>query len=159
MKRIAVVVSLFLGLFMYSCDNQADKKEVKPIQKENNFKQANDKEKVKVRKATKKADTIIDGKQVFRFGTDAPKKAAKEVTKRDVTLDVAIKDFEKGVKDASTCEELMSACRTFDYDIKNLSKKDSKINVTQIESRQDVMNIRKQSEEKSLSLCQTSVMR
>lgn len=159
MKKIAVVVSLFLGLFMYSCGNQGDKKDVKVDQKENKVQQADEKVKVKPRKATKKADTVIDGKQVFRFGTDAPKKTAKEVTKRDVTLDVAIKDFEKGVKEATTCEELMAACRTFDYDIKNLSKKDSNVKVTQIENRQDVMDIRKQSEEKSLSLCQTSVMR
>lgn len=153
MKRVVVALSLCLGFFCFSCDNQVEKKEVKTIQKENNFSNAKAQEKVELRKAPKKADTIINGRQVFRFGNESP---TSKIPQRNVSLDVAIRDFDNNVRNANSCEELMIACKRFDTDVKSIRENNKNIKVTDIESRDDVMKIRKLSEEKSLSLCQTS---
>ncbi len=153
MKRVVVALSLCLGFFCFSCDNQVEKKEVTTSQKENNFSNAKAEEKVELRKAPKKADTIINGKQVFRFGNET---STNKISQRNVSLDVAIRDFDNNVKNANSCEELMMACKRFDTDVQSIREKNKNLKITDIESRDDVMRIRKLSEDKSLSLCQTS---
>lgn len=139
MKKIVLTLSLFLAFIAYSCDNS----------KQNN-KNTTEKETVETKsniKATKHPDTIIDGKQIYNFDV--------KLKKEEITLEVAIETFEKGVNEASSCEELIRACASFDNNIKKLSKTDSKITVVNVERREDVKAIRKTSEEKSLKLCQT----
>ena len=81
------------------------------------------------------------------------------VKAEEISLEKAINLFDKGVNEASTCEQLIRACATCDSNIKKLSQKDSSIKVTDIEKREDVKSIRRLSEEKSLKLCQTQQMR
>lgn len=154
MKRIVLTVSLCLGFLFFSCENQVDRNNNEINQKEETPITSKNKKATEIPVATKKADTVINGKQIYRFGGEAKKDAA---TKRmTANIEDAIKNFEYSVIDAKSCEDLIKACRDFDYDVKALSDKDKSINVINIENRTDVIAIRKMSEEKSLSLCQTS---
>ena len=95
---------------------------------------------------------IIDGKQIYNFGKE-------NIQKRTITLDEAINEFRLSVNNAGTCDELIRACARFDSRIKQLSKSNSNISVIEVEKRDDVRSIRKQSEDKSLKLCQTQQVR
>lgn len=144
MKRVYITISLFLGILCFSCennvkvDNKTTDKEI--INKNNKAKEI------------RQPDTIIDGVRIYNFKS-TPVKA------KEISLEEAINLFDKGVNEASTCEQLIRACATFDSNIKKLSQKDSSIKVTDIEKREDVKSIRRLSEEKSLKLCQTQQMR
>lgn len=144
MKRVYITISLFLGILCFSCennvkvDNKTTDKEI--INKNNKAKEI------------RQPDTIIDGVRIYNFKS-TPVKA------EEISLEEAINLFDKGVNEASTCEQLIRACATFDSNIKKLSQKDSSIKVTDIEKREDVKSIRRLSEEKSLKLCQTQQMR
>lgn len=144
MKRVYITISLFLGILCFSCennvkvDNKTTDKEI--INKNNKAKEI------------RQPDTIIDGVRIYNFKS-TPGKA------EEISLEEAINLFDKGVNEASTCEQLIRACATFDSNIKKLSQKDSSIKVTDIEKREDVKSIRRLSEEKSLKLCQTQQMR
>lgn len=144
MKRVYITISLFLGILCFSCennvkvDNKTTDKEI--INKNNKAKEI------------RQPDTIIDGVRIYNFKS-TPVKA------EEISLEKAINLFDKGVNEASTCEQLIRACATFDSNIKKLSQKDSSIKVTDIEKREDVKSIRRLSEEKSLKLCQTQQMR
>ena len=144
MKRVYITISLFLGILCFSCennvkiDNKTTDKEI--INKNNKAKEI------------RQPDTIIDGVRIYNFKS-TPVKA------EEISLEEAINLFDKGVNEASTCEQLIRACATFDSNIKKLSLKDSSIKVTDIEKREDVKSIRRLSEEKSLKLCQTQQMR
>lgn len=149
MKRIVYTLSLCLGILCFSCESN---------QKSNNdaLKKASESKAVnatsKKIEITKKPDTIIDGKQVYNFGK-------ANTQKKSFTLDETINEFRQSVNNASSCDELIRACARFDTRIKQLSNSNSNIKVTEIEKRGDVRAIRKQSEEKSLKLCQTQQMR
>lgn len=144
MKRVYITISLFLGILCFSCennvkvDNKTTDKEI--INKNNKAKEI------------RQPDTIIDGVRIYNFKS-TPVKA------EEISLEEAINLFDKGVNEASTCEQLIRACATFDSNIKKLSQKDSSFKVTDIEKREDVKSIRRLSEEKSLKLCQTQQMR
>lgn len=144
MKRVYITISLFLGILCFSCennvkvDNKTTDKEI--INKNNKAKEI------------RQPDTIIDGVRIYNFKS-TPVKA------EEISLEEAINLFDKGVNEASTCEQLIRACATFDSNIKKLSQKDSSIKVTDIEKREDVKSIRRLSEEMSLKLCQTQQMR
>lgn len=145
MKRIVYTLSLCLGILCFSCENN---------QNSNNdaLKKASDNKVVnttsKKIEVTKRPDTIIDGRQVYNFGK-------VNTQKKDITLDEAINEFKLSVNNASNCDELIRACARFDTRVKQLSKSNSNIKITEVEKRTDVRAIRKQSEEKSLKLCQT----
>lgn len=138
MKKITLTLSLFLVFLAFSCESNT-----KTMDSETKNAPTVNTKKV----ATRKADTVIDGKQVYNIGV--------ELRKQEITLEEAIKTFEKRVNEASNCEELIRACAGFDNNIKQISKTDSNITVVNIERREDVKAIRKTSEEKSLKLCQT----
>ena len=144
MKRVYITISLFLGILCFSCENNV-KVDNKPTEKEV-IKKNNE------AKEIRQPDTIIDGVRIYNFKS-TPVKA------EEISLEKAINLFDKGVNEASTCEQLIRACATFDSNIKKLSQKDSSIKVTDIEKREDVKSIRRLSEEKSLKLCQTQQMR
>lgn len=143
MKRIVYTLSLCLGILCFSCESN---------QNSNNDTQKKESEIKAVKKieVTKRPDTIIDGKQVYNFGK-------VNTQKKVLTLDEAINEFRQSVNNASSCDELIRACARFDNRIKQLSN--SNIKITEIENRSDVKAIRKQSEEKSLRLCQTQQIR
>lgn len=144
MKRVYITISLFLGILCFSCENNV-KVDNKPTEKEV-IKKNNE------AKEIRQPDTIIDGVRIYNFKS-TPVKA------KEISLEEAINLFDEVVNEASTCEQLIRACATFDSNIKKLSQKDSSIKVTDIEKREDVKSIRRLSEEKSLKLCQTQQMR
>ena len=149
MKRIVYTLGLCLGILCFSCEsNQNSKNDA--------FKKASDNKAVsatsKKIEITKRPDTIIDGKQIYNFGKE-------NIQKRTITLDEAINEFRLSVNNAGTCDELIRACARFDSRIKQLSKSNSNISVIEVEKRDDVRSIRKQSEDKSLKLCQTQQVR
>lgn len=149
MKRIVYKLSLCLGILCFSCEsNQNSNNDALKKASESKAVNATSK-KIEI---TKKPDTIIDGKQVYNFGK-------ANTQKKSFTLDETINEFRQSVNNASSCDELIRACARFDTRIKQLSNSNSNIKVTEIEKRGDVRAIRKQSEEKSLKLCQTQQIR
>ena len=147
MKKIVYTLSLCLGILCFSCESNQNSNN-------NTLKKATENKTVnttsKKIEVTKRPDTIIDGKQVYNFGKVNPQK-------KTLTLDEAINEFRQGVNNASSCDELIRACARFDNRIKQLSN--SNVKVSEVEKRDDVRAIRKQSEEKSLKLCQTQQIR
>ena len=147
MKKIVYTLSLCIGILCFSCESNQNSNN-------NTLKKATENKAVnttsKKIEVTKRPDTIIDGKQVYNFGKVNPQK-------KTLTLDEAINEFRQGVNNASSCDELIRACARFDNRIKQLSN--SNIKITEVEKRTDVRAIRKQSEEKSLKLCQTQQIR
>ena len=147
MKKIVYTLSLCLGILCFSCESNQNSNN-------NTLKKATENKVVnttsKKIEVTKRPDTIIDGKQVYNFGKVNPQK-------KTLTLDEAINEFRQGVNNASSCDELIRACARFDNRIKQLSS--SNVKVSEVEKRDDVRAIRKQSEEKSLKLCQTQQIR
>lgn len=147
MKKIVYTLSLCLGILCFSCESNQNSNN-------NTLKKATENKAVnttsKKIEVTKRPDTIIDGKQVYNFGKVNPQK-------KTLTLDEAINEFRQGVNNASSCDELIRACARFDNRIKQLSN--SNVKVSEVEKRDDVRAIRKQSEEKSLKLCQTQQIR
>ncbi len=147
MKKIVYTLSLCLGILCFSCESNQNSNN-------NTLKKATENKAVnttsKKIEVTKRPDTIIDGKQVYNFGKVNPQK-------KTLTLDEAINEFRQGVNNASSCDELIRACARFDTRIKQLSN--SNVKVSEVEKRDDVRAIRKQSEEKSLKLCQTQQIR
>ena len=147
MKKIVYTLSLCIGILCFSCESNQNSNN-------NTLKKATENKVVnttsKKIEVTKRPDTIIDGKQVYNFGKVNPQK-------KTLTLDEAINEFRQGVNNASSCDELIRACARFDNRIKQLSN--SNIKITEVEKRTDVRAIRKQSEEKSLKLCQTQQIR
>lgn len=147
MKKIVYTLSLCLGILCFSCESNQNSNN-------NTLKKATENKVVnttsKKIEVTKRPDTIIDGKQVYNFGKVNPQK-------KTLTLDEAINEFRQGVNNASSCDELIRACARFDTRIKQLSN--SNVKVSEVEKRDDVRAIRKQSEEKSLKLCQTQQIR
>lgn len=147
MKKIVYTLSLCLGILCFSCESNQNSNN-------NTLKKATENKVVnttsKKIEVTKRPDTIIDGKQVYNFGKVNPQK-------KTLTLDEAINEFRQGVNNASSCDELIRACARFDNRIKQLSN--SNVKVSEVEKRDDVRAIRKQSEEKSLKLCQTQQIR
>ena len=145
MKKIVYTLSLCLGILCLSCESNQNSNN-------NTLKKATENKAVnttsKKIEVTKRPDTIIDGKQVYNFGKVNPQK-------KTLTLDEAINEFRQGVNNASSCDELIRACARFDTRIKQLSN----VKVSEVEKRDDVRAIRKQSEEKSLKLCQTQQIR
>ena len=145
MKKIVYTLSLCLGILCLSCESNQNSNN-------NTLKKATENKAVnttsKKIEVTKRPDTIIDGKQVYNFGKVNPQK-------KTLTLDEAINEFRQGVNNASNCDELIRACARFDTRIKQLSN----VKVSEVEKRDDVRAIRKQSEEKSLKLCQTQQIR
>ena len=145
MKKIVYTLSLCLGILCFSCESNQNPNN-------NTLKKATENKAVntisKKIEVTKRPDTIIDGKQVYNFGKVNPQK-------KTLTLDEAINEFRQGVNNASSCDELIRACARFDTRIKQLSN----VKVSEVEKRDDVRAIRKQSEEKSLKLCQTQQIR
>ena len=149
MKRIVYTLSLCLGILCFSCEsNQNSNNDALKKASESKAVNATSK-KIEI---TKKPDTIIDGKQVYNFGK-------ANTQKKSFTLDETINEFRQSVNNASSCDELIRACARFDSRIKQLSKSDSNISIIEVEKRGDVRAIRKQSEEKSLKLCQTQQIR
>jgi exonuclease VII small subunit len=147
MKKTVYTLSLCLGILCFSCEsNQNSSNDVLKKSSENKTVNATSR-KIEV---TKRPDTIIDGKQVYNFGK-------VNTQKKTLTLDEAINEFRQGVNNASSCDELIRACARFDTRIKQLSN--SNVKVSEVEKRDDVRAIRKQSEEKSLKLCQTQQIR
>ncbi len=147
MKKTVYTLSLCLGILCFSCEsNQNSNNDAQKKSSENKTVNAASR-KIEV---TKRPDTIIDGKQVYNFGK-------VETQKKTLTLDEAINEFRQGVNNASSCDELIRACARFDTRIKQLSN--SNVKVSEVEKRDDVRAIRKQSEEKSLKLCQTQQIR
>lgn len=147
MKKIVYTLSLCLGILYFSCESNQNSNN-------NTLKKATENKAVnttsKKIEVTKRPDTIIDGKQVYNFGK-------VNTQKKDITLDEAINEFKLSVNNASNCDELIRACARFDNRIKQLSN--SNVKVGEVEKRDDVRAIRKQSEEKSLKLCQTQQIR
>ena len=147
MKKTVYTLSLCLGILCFSCEsNQNSSNDVLKKSSENKTVNAASR-KIEV---TKRPDTIIDGKQIYNFGK-------VNTQKKTLTLDEAINEFRQGVNNASSCDELIRACARFDTRIKQLSN--SNVKVSEVEKRDDVRAIRKQSEEKSLKLCQTQQVR
>ena len=95
MKRVYITISLFLGILCFSCennvkvDNKTTDKEI--INKNNKAKEI------------RQPDTIIDGVRIYNFKS-TPVKA------EEISLEEAINLFDKGVNEASTCEQLIRAC-------------------------------------------------
>ena len=148
MKRIVYTLSLCLGILCFSCEsNQNSNKEVLKKASDNTVTSTTSK-KIEI---TKRPDTIIDGKQIYNFGKE-------NIQKRTLTLDEAINEFRQSVNNAGSCDELIRACARFDSRIKQLSKSNN-VSVIEVEKRDDVRAIRKQSEDKSLKLCQTQQVR
>lgn len=148
MKRIVYTLSLCLGILCFSCEsNQNSNKDALKKASDNKVVNTTSK-KIEI---TKRPDTIIDGKQIYNFGKE-------NIQKRTITLDEAINEFRQSVNNASTCDELIRACARFDSRIKQLSKSNN-VSVIEVEKRDDVRAIRKQSEDKSLKLCQTQQVR
>ncbi len=147
MKKTVYTLSLCLGILCFSCESNQNSNNG-ALKKASENKEVNaTSRKIEV---TKRPDTIIDGKQVYNFGkTNTPKKT--------LTLDEAINEFRQSVNNANSCDELIRACARFDTRIKQLSS--SNVKVSEVEKRDDVRAIRKQSEEKSLKLCQTQQVR
>lgn len=145
MKKTVYTLSLCLGILCFSCESNQNSNNG-ALKKASENKEVNaTSRKIEV---TKRPDTIIDGKQVYNFGkTNTPKKT--------LTLDEAINEFRQSVNNASSCDELIRACARFDTRIKQLNN----VKVSDVEKRDDVRAIRKQSEEKSLKLCQTQQIR
>ena len=147
MKKIVYTLSLCLGILCLSCESNQNSNN-------NTLKKATENKAVKTTskkiEVTKRPDTIIDGKQVYNFGKVNPQK-------KTLTLDEAINEFRQSVNNANSCDELIRACARFDTRIKQLSS--SNVKVSEVEKRDDVRAIRKQSEEKSLKLCQTQQVR
>ena len=147
MKKTVYTLSLCLGILCFSCEsNPNSSNDILKKSSENKTVNAASR-KIEV---TKRPDTIIDGKQVYNFGK-------VNTQKKTLTLDEAINEFRQGVNNASSCDELIRACARFDTRIKQLSN--SNVKVSEVEKRDDVRAIRKQSEEKSLKLCQTQQIR
>jgi hypothetical protein len=147
MKKTVYTLSLCLGILCFSCEsNQNSSNDALKKSSENKTVNAASR-KIEV---TKRPDTIIDGKQVYNFGK-------VNTQKKTLTLDEAINEFRQGVNNASSCDELIRACARFDTRIKQLSN--GNVKVSEVEKRDDVRAIRKQSEEKSLKLCQTQQIR
>ena len=149
MKRIVYTLSLCLGILCFSCESKQNSDNTTLKRASENKEISTPSKKVTV---TKKPDTIIDGKQVYNFGKE-------NIKPKTMSLEESIKEFEQGVKNANSCEELIKTCARFDTRIKQLQKSNSSINIIEVEKRDDVRAIRKQSEEKSLKLCQTQQMR
>lgn len=148
MKRIVYTLGLCLGILCFSCEsNQNSNKDALKKASDNKVVNTTSK-KIEI---TKRPDTIIDGKQIYNFGKE-------NIQKRTITLDEAINEFRQSVNNASTCDELIRACARFDSRIKQLSKSNN-VSVIEVEKRDDVRAIRKQSEDKSLKLCQTQQVR
>ena len=148
MKRIVYTLGLCLGILCFSCEsNQNSNKDALKKASDNKVVNTTSK-KIEI---TKRPDTIIDGKQIYNFGKE-------NIQKRTITLDEAINEFRQSVNNASTCDELIRACARFDSRIKQLSKSNN-VSVMEVEKRDDVRAIRKQSEDKSLKLCQTQHVR
>lgn len=145
MKKTVYTLSLCLGILCFSCESNQNSNN-NTLKKATENKAVNTTSKKIV--VTKRPDTIIDGKQVYNFGKVNPQK-------KTLTLDEAINEFRQGVNNASSCDELIRACARFDTRIKQLSN----VKVSEVEKRDDVRAIRKQSEEKSLKLCQTQQIR
>lgn len=149
MKKVILTLSLCLGILCFSCENK-DNSNNKSTNK------TTDNEVVRTtpvkKEVTRHPDTIIDGVRIYNFGKE-------NVKQKEITLEEAINLFDQGVSNARTCEELIKACSTFDTNIKRLNQKDSSINVTEVEKRNDVKAIRKISEDKSLKLCQVQQIR
>ena len=145
MKRRILTLSLFLSFLCLSCNENAsnNKKSSKEVTKKESVTT-----KPKKIEVTKRPDTVIDGKQVYYLGKDS-------VKKREIGLEEAISLFESGVEGAQRCEELIKACANFDANIRTLCKNDSRVTLVDVEKREDVKAIRKLSEEKSLTMCQT----
>ena len=148
MKRIVYTLSLCLGILCFSCEsNQNSNKDALKKASDNKVVNTTSK-KIEI---TKRPDTIIDGKQIYNFGKE-------NIQKRTITLDEAINEFRQSVNNASTCDELIRACARFDSRIKQLSKSNN-VSVIEVEKRDDVRAIRKQSEDKRLKFCQTPQVR
>ena len=148
MKRIVYTLSLCLGILCFSCEsNQNSNKDALKKASDNKVVNTTSK-KIEI---TKRPDTIIDGKQIYNFGKE-------NIQKRTITLDEAINEFRQSVNNAGSCDELIRACARFDSRIKQLSKSNN-VSVIEVEKRDDVRAIRKQSEDKSLKLCQTQQVR
>lgn len=145
MKRRILTLSLFLSFLCFSCNDNAgsNKKSSKEVIKKESVTT-----KPKKIEVTKRPDTVIDGKQVYYFGKES-------VQKKEISLEEAINMFESGVEGAQQCEELIKACANFDANVRALCKRDSKVTLVDIEKREDVKAIRRLSEEKSLTMCQT----
>ena len=148
MKRIVYTLGLCLGILCFSCEsNQNSNKDALKKASDNKVVNTTSK-KIEI---TKRPDTIIDGKQIYNFGKE-------NIQKRTITLDEAINEFRQSVNNAGSCDELIRACARFDSRIKQLSKSNN-VSVIEVEKRDDVRAIRKQSEDKSLKLCQTQQVR
>ena len=149
MKRIVYTLSLCLGIICFSCDG-------KQCQHKETFQKLSDSKEVtsssKKIEVTRKPDTIIDGRHIYNFGKDNVK--AKEMSFEEI-----IDEFDSGVKSANNCEELIKSCARFDSRIKKLGKTNSNFSLIEVEKRDDVKAIRKLSEEKSLKMCQTKIMK
>ena len=148
MKRIVYTLGLCLGILCFSCENNQNSKNDALKKASDNKAVSTTSKKIEI---TKRPDTIIDGKQIYNFGKE-------NIQKRTITLDEAINEFRQSVNNASTCDELIRACARFDSRIKQLSKSNN-VSVIEVEKRDDVRAIRKQSEDKSLKLCQTQQVR
>lgn len=146
MKRLLFIFTLCIFIFAVSCKNKTDK--TPQILEINNVTNKEVAKETKLQhKPIRRPDSIKPGKKVIHIGP--------QIEKKNITLNSVIKDFDKEVKNAKNCEELMKACMAFDKNIKTLSKKDKNISISSVEKRDDVMAIRKLSEEKSLEMCQT----
>ncbi len=145
MKRRILTLSLFLSFLCFSCNDNADnnKKSPKEVLKKESVTT-----KPKEIKVTKRPDTVINGKQVYYLGKES-------VQKKEISLEEAINLFESGVEGAQRCEELIKACVNFDSNIRSICKRDSRVTLVNVEKREDVKAIRRLSEEKSLTMCQT----
>ncbi len=145
MKRTVYTLSLCLGILCFSCESKmkpGDEQYIKEY--ENKVISATSQKPV----VTKKPDTIIDGKMIYNFGKE-------NMQKKSITLNEAITEFEQGINNAKSCDDLMNTCARFDSRIKQLSRTDSKVSLVEVEKRNDVRAIRKLSEEKSSIMCQT----
>lgn len=146
MKKIFLTFCISIGFILTSCDNSQNKSELN----KQNTEMVQEKQTTK--KEVVKPDTIIDGKRIYNFNVNVEKNKA-------MTLEEIISDFEKGVNNATDCGSLIKACSTFDSRVKQLISEDNSIKLSDIEYRDDVREIRKNSEKKSLALCQTQQMR
>ena len=152
MRKTILTIGLCLGVLCFSCDNKETKTVVNEFSTsktaENKVVEAKPAKKV----ATRKPDTIINGKQIYRFG---PKNDVKYAS----SLEEAIESFDNEINKAETCRDLMVACNKFDTNVKHLINKDNNLTIDKVEQRKDVIAIRKLSEQKSLTLCQAKSMK
>lgn len=146
MKKLLFIFILCIFIFAVSCKNNTNKTP-QTLEITNVIKKEVKKETKPQHKPVRRLDSIKPGKKVIHIGP--------QIEKKNITLDSVIKDFDKNVKNAKNCEELMKACIFFDKNVKVLSKKDKNISISSVEKRDDVRIIRKLSEEKSLEMCQT----